>query len=134
MLFDHYFGYFPFFLSLKDLLRKMEPNVDPCEDFYTYACGGYEKSTPIPSNLQSVHVLLQRQEENTKFLKTMIENPKIRTYYSRVSIIIYQTSYIHTYTHTYIYIHIHTYIHTYTYTYIYIHIYIYIYTVQKKVL
>ena len=26
----------------------MDPTVDPCQDFFTYACGGWIKANPVP--------------------------------------------------------------------------------------
>lgn len=35
------------------ILNKMDPSVNPCEDFYSYACGGWIKENPIPEDSSS---------------------------------------------------------------------------------
>ena len=34
-------------LAAAQLIRSMDTNVDPCEDFYQFACGGWFKKNPI---------------------------------------------------------------------------------------
>ena len=34
-------------LAAAQLIRSMDTNVDPCEDFYQFACGGWFKEIPI---------------------------------------------------------------------------------------
>ena len=33
------------------LVKQMDLSVDPCEDFYSYACGGFMEHTQIPEDL-----------------------------------------------------------------------------------
>ena len=36
--------------TAKELLKQMDKSVDPCEDFYSYACGNFIKNTKIPDD------------------------------------------------------------------------------------
>ena len=38
------------------VLESMDKTVNPCEDFYTYACGGWKKSHVIPEDRSSLNV------------------------------------------------------------------------------
>ena len=35
------------------ILENMDENVDPCEDFYEFSCGGYVKKTRLEDNQNS---------------------------------------------------------------------------------
>lgn len=35
--------------SAEALKAGIDPGEDPCEDFYAYACGGWQKQNPIPA-------------------------------------------------------------------------------------
>lgn len=35
------------------ILNKMDQSVEPCNDFYQYACGGWLRENPIPEDSSS---------------------------------------------------------------------------------
>jgi endothelin-converting enzyme/putative endopeptidase len=54
-------------------VTAMDPQVDPCEDFYQYACGGWRSHNPIPNDASSWNVYSKLHQDNLQFLKGILE-------------------------------------------------------------
>jgi len=51
----------------------MDTAVDPCTDFYQYACGGWQRHNPIPPDQTSWSVYHKLAEDNARFLRGILE-------------------------------------------------------------
>lgn len=58
------------------LLNTMDRDIDPCKDFYQYACGGWIKTHPIPSGHARWGTFGTMWQENQLVMKNAIEQPE----------------------------------------------------------
>ncbi|KAJ8954561.1 hypothetical protein NQ318_000795 [Aromia moschata] len=57
------------------VLEYMDPEVDPCDDFYEFTCGNFLKKTNIPDDKSSVTSFSIISDMLQEQLRTMIEEP-----------------------------------------------------------
>ena len=54
-------------------LSSIDKSVDPCVNFYQYACGRWQKDNPIPSDQTSWSVYAKLYEDNLNFLRGILD-------------------------------------------------------------
>src|ERR1700760_282133 len=54
-------------------LESIDKSIDPCVSLYQYACGGWQKQNPIPSDQTSWSVYGKLYEDNLNFLHAILE-------------------------------------------------------------
>ncbi len=54
-------------------VNNLDRSVDPCNDFYKFACGGWEKHNPIPADQAGWDVYSKLANDNQQFLWGILE-------------------------------------------------------------
>lgn len=55
-------------------VTAMDRTIDPCVDFFKYACGGWIKNNPIPPDQSSWDLYSKMEDENKDKLRSILEN------------------------------------------------------------
>ncbi|XP_075540860.1 M13 family metallopeptidase neprilysin 3 isoform X2 [Dermacentor variabilis] len=58
------------------ILNAMDPETDPCEDFYQYSCGGWIKANPLPDGKSIWGTFGKLWQENQLVMKNVLEDEK----------------------------------------------------------
>ena len=54
------------------MLKMMDVSVDPCDDFYNFACGSFIKNTNIPDDEVSINAFSMVEDKLQEQLKNLV--------------------------------------------------------------
>lgn len=61
------------YTTASQVLKNMNPDVEPCDDFYKFACGGFLDTTIIPDDKTSVSSFSTIDDDLSEQLRGIIE-------------------------------------------------------------
>uniref|UniRef100_A0A1B6E866 Endothelin-converting enzyme 1 n=1 Tax=Clastoptera arizonana TaxID=38151 RepID=A0A1B6E866_9HEMI len=57
------------------LLSSIDKNIDPCDDFYEYACGSWIRANPIPDGKSIWGTFVKLDQQNQLVVKNVLQKP-----------------------------------------------------------
>ena len=63
--------------SSATIIKNLNPEINPCEDFYTYACGTFLEEQHTPDEKSTVNTLNQMNDKLTEYLLTLLLKPSL---------------------------------------------------------
>ena len=79
--FQYFLSNFSYLLSqgcvdaASEILSKLDPSVDPCEDFYQFSCGGYTRTAVIADDKGQVSEFSHLNDKLTQQVRQLLEDP-----------------------------------------------------------
>ena len=65
------------FFVAADVIKSMDESVNPCDNFYQFACGGFVKSTVIPDDETEVTILGTLNDKVQEQVRILVEDPPV---------------------------------------------------------
>src|SRR4029077_19435678 len=56
-------------------IDALDRKIDPCTDFYQFACGGWIAKNPVPADRRSYGRFTEVEERNFTILRRILETP-----------------------------------------------------------